>query len=85
METDHLFDLARRFDLRFGIMRDRWDTAKFPDRSIEDLKERYYSVCSTLTKVSQLISVDCDFYYLLITYDVENLRVNNTVYFTVLW
>lgn len=51
METDHLFDLGRRFDLRFGVMRDRWDTAKFPDRSIEDLKERYYSVCSTLTKV----------------------------------
>ncbi|XP_054278720.1 DNA methyltransferase 1-associated protein 1-like [Macrosteles quadrilineatus] len=50
-ETDHLFDLARRFDLRFGVMRDRWDSARFPDRNIEDLKERYYNVCTLLTKI----------------------------------
>lgn len=50
-ETDNLFDLARRFDLRFGVMKDRWDVARFSDRSIEDLKERYYTVCTTLTKV----------------------------------
>ncbi|KAG8317542.1 DNA methyltransferase 1-associated protein 1 [Homalodisca vitripennis] len=52
-ETDHLFDLARRFDLRFGVMRDRWDVGRFPkpDRSIEDLKERYYNVSTILTKV----------------------------------
>ncbi|RZF36479.1 hypothetical protein LSTR_LSTR011266 [Laodelphax striatellus] len=49
-ETDHLFDLCRRFDLRFGVVKDRWDTAKFPERTIEDLKERYYSICGSLTK-----------------------------------
>lgn len=51
-ETDHLFDLCRRFDLRFGVIRDRWDSARFPDRTVEDLKERYYHICGTLTKVS---------------------------------
>lgn len=51
-ETDLLFELARRFDLRFGVMRDRWDTVQFPNRSVEDLKERYYNVCSILNKVS---------------------------------
>jgi len=50
-ETDHLFDLCRRFDLRFGIMADRWDSAKFKSKSIEDLKERYYGVCTSLAKV----------------------------------
>lgn len=50
-ETDHLFDLCRRFDLRFGVIKDRWEIAKYPERSIEDLKERYYGVCGTLSKV----------------------------------
>uniref|UniRef100_A0A023EXH5 DNA methyltransferase 1-associated protein 1 n=1 Tax=Triatoma infestans TaxID=30076 RepID=A0A023EXH5_TRIIF len=50
-ETDHLFDLCRRFDLRFGIMADRWDQSKFSKRSIEDLKERYYGICSALAKI----------------------------------
>ncbi|XP_006616977.1 DNA methyltransferase 1-associated protein 1 isoform X2 [Apis laboriosa] len=49
-ETDHLFDLCRRFDLRFIIIKDRWDCTKFPARSVEDLKERYYQVCAALTK-----------------------------------
>jgi DNA methyltransferase 1-associated protein 1 len=50
-ETDHLFDLCRRFDLRFIVIRDRWDRSRFPDRSVEDLKERYYDICATLNKV----------------------------------
>ncbi|XP_073998570.1 DNA methyltransferase 1-associated protein 1-like isoform X2 [Rhodnius prolixus] len=50
-ETDHLFDLCNRFDLRFGVMADRWDLTKFNKRSIEDLKERYYEICSILAKI----------------------------------
>lgn len=50
-ETDHLMDLCQRFDLRFIIIHDRWDRAAFRDRSIEDLKERYYGICATLSKV----------------------------------
>lgn len=42
-ETDHLFDLCRRFDLRFIIIKDRWDRARFTPRSVEDLKERQVS------------------------------------------
>nr|CAD7392736.1 unnamed protein product [Timema cristinae] len=49
-ETDHLFELCRRFDLRFIVIKDRWDRDRFPDRSVEDLKERYYNVCGILTK-----------------------------------
>ena len=51
-ETDHLFDLCKRFSLRFVVMNDRWDREKYSNRSVEDLKERYYNICNTLTKVS---------------------------------
>lgn len=50
-ETDHLMDLCQRFDLRFIVIQDRWDRAAFRDRSVEDLKERYYHISATLGKV----------------------------------
>ena len=39
-ETDHLMDLAQRFDLRFIVMADRWDSNTYTARTVEDLKER---------------------------------------------
>lgn len=62
-ETDHLMDLAQRFDLRFVIMFDRYDTEKFSKRSIEDLKERYYKICGILAKLNsekKVYSYDAD-------------------------
>lgn len=50
-ETDVLFDLCRRFELKFLIIHDRWNNILYPDRSIEDLKERYYTICATLEYV----------------------------------
>lgn len=50
-ETDHLMDLAQRFDLRFIVMQDRWDRNSFSPRSVEDLKERYYSILEKLERV----------------------------------
>ncbi|XP_005103965.1 DNA methyltransferase 1-associated protein 1 [Aplysia californica] len=50
-ETDHMFDLCKRFDVRFIIVHDRWDRDKYRDHSVEDLKERYYNVCNILSKV----------------------------------
>lgn len=38
-ETDQLFDLCERFDLRFVVIADRFPTS----RSVEELKNRYYS------------------------------------------
>lgn len=38
-ETDQLFELCERFDLRFVLIADR-----FPfSRTVEELKDRYYS------------------------------------------
>ncbi|KAJ0779172.1 putative transcription factor MYB-HB-like family [Helianthus annuus] len=39
-ETDELFDLCERFDLRFVVIADRFSSS----RSVEELKNRYYSV-----------------------------------------
>ena len=50
-QTDHLFELAQRFDTRFVIMADRWDTKQFGDKTVEDLKERYYEVTGILQKL----------------------------------
>lgn len=49
-ETDHLFDLCHRFDLRFYAVHDRWERSQFSERSVEDVKDRYYDVCNTLAK-----------------------------------
>ena len=51
-ETDHLFDLCRRFDLRFIVIQDLWDTTQFQKRSVEDLKERYYDIINLLNRVN---------------------------------
>lgn len=50
-ETDHLFDMCKKFALRFVVIHDRWDRERHPDRSVEDLKERYYNICNRLVKV----------------------------------
>lgn len=38
-ETDQLFDLCERFDLRFVVIADRFPSSK----TVEELKDRYYS------------------------------------------
>ncbi|XP_043687174.1 SWR1-complex protein 4-like isoform X1 [Telopea speciosissima] len=39
-ETDQLFDLCERFDLRFVVIADRFPSS----RTVEELKDRYYTV-----------------------------------------
>lgn len=39
-ETDQLFDLCKQYDLRFILIADRFPSS----RTVEDLKDRYYSV-----------------------------------------
>lgn len=44
-ETKYLFELCNEYDLRWPVILDRY---QFDDRSLEDLKERFYSVCEKL-------------------------------------
>ncbi|XP_051118737.1 SWR1-complex protein 4 isoform X2 [Andrographis paniculata] len=43
-ETDQLFDLCHQFDLRFIIIADRFPSS----RTVEEIKDRYYSVCRSI-------------------------------------
>ncbi|KAK7696191.1 hypothetical protein QCA50_000842 [Cerrena zonata] len=49
-ETDYLFELVREYDQRFYVVGDRYDFPGGPPRSLEDLKDRYYSVCRKLVR-----------------------------------
>ncbi|RXK41024.1 hypothetical protein M231_01655 [Tremella mesenterica] len=55
-ETAYLFDLLRAYDLRFVVIADRYEYSGSKDdgspakRSIEDIKERYYSICRRLVR-----------------------------------
>jgi DNA methyltransferase 1-associated protein 1 len=42
-ETDYFWNLCQTYDLRFIVIQDRYDPS-YPPRSVEDLKERFYSL-----------------------------------------
>ncbi|KAJ2993141.1 DNA methyltransferase 1-associated protein 1 [Globomyces sp. JEL0801] len=48
-ETDYLFHLCSEYNLRFPIIMDRYDQPI--QRSMEDIKARYYQVCKKLAAV----------------------------------
>lgn len=48
-ETAYLFDLLREYDLRFVVVADRYEYAG-KKRSIEEIKDRYYTICRRLVR-----------------------------------
>ena len=46
-ESALLFELCRRFDLRWPVIHDRFPKGSTP-RTMEQLKERYYDMCRGL-------------------------------------
>ncbi|KAJ2647558.1 swr complex subunit [Coemansia sp. RSA 1250] len=57
VETDYLLHMCRQFDLRFVVIHDRYylhpdcpTSGIKPDRSVEDLKDRYYAIGRALTQ-----------------------------------
>ncbi|KAJ2509064.1 swr complex subunit [Coemansia sp. RSA 2052] len=57
VETDYLMHLCQLFDLRFIVVHDRYYThpdcpqaSVVPDRTLEDIKDRYYAVYRALTQ-----------------------------------
>lgn len=47
-ETLYLWDMCKLYDLRFVIIQDRYDITRFEERTVEDLKERYYTVAKIM-------------------------------------
>ncbi|KAK6512246.1 swr complex subunit [Arthrobotrys musiformis] len=50
-ETDYLFKLIKDYDLRWVVVADRYEFAGKEDRTMEDLKSRYYSVCRNVMEM----------------------------------
>jgi len=50
-ETLYLWDLCKNYDLRFIVVQDRYDETKYKRRSVEDLKERYYTLASKVLEL----------------------------------
>ena len=70
-ETDHLLELCQRFDLRFAVVHDRWDRERHKtERSVEDLKERYYGICEKM----EVLHVDPGKISKPFVYDAEHER-----------
>ncbi|KAK3882263.1 hypothetical protein Pcinc_013343 [Petrolisthes cinctipes] len=68
-ETDTLFDLCHRFDLRWPVIHDRWPS-HLASRSMEDLKERYYNVTNILKKINNLTGPEGK----IVNYDTDHER-----------
>ncbi|KAL1738778.1 hypothetical protein HDZ31DRAFT_50457 [Schizophyllum fasciatum] len=49
-ETDYLFAMLNEYDMRWYIVHDRYDFPGHRKRTLEDLKERYFSVCRKLIR-----------------------------------
>ncbi|KAK9727462.1 swr complex subunit, variant 2 [Basidiobolus ranarum] len=49
-ETDYLFELCQQYDLRFVVIADRYSFSGV-EKSMEDMKERYYSVTSKMLAI----------------------------------
>ncbi|KAG9290752.1 hypothetical protein G9A89_011715 [Geosiphon pyriformis] len=83
-ETDYLFQLCRKYDLRFFIIYDRYEWPN-KERSLEDLKERYYLICNEINQLrssSGGSKVDGDVSSSIFNYDKarELERKNNICY-----
>ncbi|SPC61184.1 related to SWC4 - component of the Swr1p complex [Ustilago sp. UG-2017b] len=89
-ETDYLMDLCAAYDLRFVVIHDRYDWASarssylagttsvasptVKERSMEDLKARYYSICRRLIR-SRISSDDVETRQMLLsTYAFDKQR-----------
>ncbi|EGT57558.1 hypothetical protein CAEBREN_03760 [Caenorhabditis brenneri] len=61
-ETDYLFEMCRRFDIRWLIVYDRYDCKKFGvNRTMEDLKERFYNTSYDLNMMRDPCSSQANF------------------------
>ena len=47
-QTRYLWDLIKRYELRFIVIMDRFDEENYGERTVESLKDRYYSVARTI-------------------------------------
>ena len=55
VETEYLFDMLRKYDLRFIVAKDQKSCGEPVREDIEDMKTRYYQVCRALVRARAAI------------------------------
>ena len=53
-QTMYLWDLLKQYDLRFVVVYDRFDENTYGERTVESLKDRYYSVARIILEHRRL-------------------------------
>jgi DNA methyltransferase 1-associated protein 1 len=56
-ETDYLMEMCQQFEFKFIVIHDRW-SFEGSKRSVEDIKDRYYSIRETLDNVHHVPKED---------------------------
>ena len=56
-----------------STLQDRYDTTRFPSRSVEDLKDRYYTLCNRTASLRAVPGEDLS--ERLVAYDVEHEKL----------
>ncbi|KAG6869337.1 hypothetical protein C0993_000090 [Termitomyces sp. T159_Od127] len=57
-ETDYLFSVARDYDVRWFVVYDRYDFPGGVTRTMDDLKDRYYTIERELTRKKYIMSLE---------------------------
>ncbi|KAG5652415.1 hypothetical protein H0H81_005063 [Sphagnurus paluster] len=73
-ETDYLFQVARDYDVRWFIVHDRYDFPGGTPRTVDDLKDRYYSVCRKLVRNRPWEGDETSKSQLILTYHFDKER-----------
>ena len=59
--------------MSINATQDRYDTVRFPPRSVEELKDRYYTICNRLTKLRAVPGEDLS--ESLVAYDLRHEKL----------
>ena len=61
-ETEYMMDLCKRFDCRFILVHDRYDDKLHgKDRSVEEIKDRYYKITAPMNQSKNDTKVFLDY------------------------
>ncbi|KAJ9079859.1 swr complex subunit [Entomophthora muscae] len=69
-DTRQLFDLCRKFDLRFLVVHDRFLSSDKP-RTVEDLKARFYEITNVLSEIQKKGNQESASAFPIVSFDKE--------------
>ncbi|EIW82342.1 hypothetical protein CONPUDRAFT_54287 [Coniophora puteana RWD-64-598 SS2] len=70
-ETDYLFALVKEYETRWYVVHDRYEYPGGSARSLEDIKDRYYSICRKLVRKRPWSGDETTKSQLLVTFEFD--------------